>query len=62
MFRYRDASDHPRFTSGAPLLNAAGEVVGINVGKGEIRGHTVGHANHVASLRRHLREAVQVPR
>ncbi len=55
IFRYseRDLSG-PLYTSGAPLLNAAGEVVGVNVGGGRLDGARVGHANHVVSVRRHL--------
>lgn len=55
IFRYfaRDLSG-PLYTSGAPLLNAKGEVVGVNVGGGRWDGARVGHANHVASVRRHL--------
>ncbi len=37
-------------TSGAPVLNEAGEVVGINLGGGESQGHQFGFANPVQSL------------
>jgi Trypsin-like peptidase domain len=55
IFRYLDATAAmPRFTSGAPLVNRAGEVVAINVGFGTLDGRRFGHGNHVASIRRHL--------
>jgi len=55
IFRYvHDGRDIPRFASGAPLLDRAGEVVGINVGLGRFDGRTFGHANHVESIRHHL--------
>jgi hypothetical protein len=55
IFRYVDGGKAiPRFTSGAPLLNGAGEVVGINVGFGTLDGQRFGHASHVTSIRRHL--------
>ena len=44
----------PGYTSGAPLLNARGQVVGINVGGGSFKGQRFGHANHVLNIRRHL--------
>jgi hypothetical protein len=54
IFRYAPATTMPPFTSGAPLINRAGEVVGINVGGGALDGHRLGHGNPVASVRRHL--------
>ncbi len=54
VFRYATPTTVPPFTSGAPILNRAGEVVGINVGGGVLDGHRLGHGNHVASIRRHL--------
>ena len=42
-------------TSGAPVLNAAGEVVGLNLGGGKMPdGKFVGSANPVTALRAHL--------
>ena len=58
VFRYRDPAANPLYSSGAPWLNAAGEVVGINVGGGRLEGQRVGHANHVTSIRRHLATAL----
>jgi hypothetical protein len=50
----RERRKGPAFTSGAPLLNRAGEVVGINIGCGKLDGQQLGHGNHVTSMRRHL--------
>jgi hypothetical protein len=57
VFRFVDAASLPRFTSGAPLLNSAGDVVGINTGCGFLEGHFFGHGNHIRSIRRHLHTA-----
>jgi len=57
VFRFSTPTGGPHYTSGAPLLNAAGEVVGINVGRGFLDGIRLGHANHVESIRAHLASA-----
>ncbi len=57
VFRFVAQPAMPPYTSGAPLLNRAGEVVGINIGAGILDGHRLGHGNHVASVRRHLATA-----
>jgi hypothetical protein len=54
VFRFATAMTSPTHTSGAPLLNRAGEVVGINVGGGILDGHKLGHGVHSASIRHHL--------
>jgi hypothetical protein len=54
VFRYAKPTILPLHTSGAPLLNRDGEVVGVNVGGGTIDGYQLGHAVHVVSLRRHF--------
>ena len=43
-----------RYSSGAPLLNFRGEVVGINIGGGTLGNYHLGHGNHITSIRRHL--------
>jgi Trypsin-like peptidase domain/Zinc finger, ZZ type len=54
VFRFAKPVTFPPHTSGAPLLNRAGEVVAINVGGGTLDEHKLGHGAHVASVRRHL--------
>ena len=54
VFRYALATTETTHSSGAPLLNSGGEVVGICVGGGFLNGQRLGHANHVTSIRRHL--------
>ncbi len=54
VFRYAARTAPPRYSSGAPLVNRAGEVVGINVGGGALDGDHLGHANHATSIRGHL--------
>lgn len=53
VFRFSARPD-VRYSSGAPLLNAKGEVVGINVGGGKFADYHLGHGNHVTSIRHHL--------
>lgn len=55
IFRYLDSSRGIPFTSGSPVLNSSGEVVGINIGEGRFKGRSFGHAHQVDSIRRHLR-------
>jgi hypothetical protein len=54
VFRFATQTKIPPYTSGAPLLNRVGEVVGINIGGGMLDGHRIGHGSHVASVRHHL--------
>jgi hypothetical protein len=54
IFRFAAGATMPPHTSGAPLLNRAGDVVGINVGCGMLEGNLLGHGAHVSSVRRHL--------
>ncbi len=54
IFRFAKEAPMPAYTSGAPLLNRVGEVVGLNIGGGMLDGYRIGHASHVASIRRHL--------
>ena len=57
VFRYSTSKPLPQYTSGAPLINREGNVVGINVGGGFFEGQYLGHGNHVTSIRRHLNMA-----
>ena len=54
VFRFAKAVTLPPYTSGAPLLNHSGEVIGVNVGGGTLDGYSLGHAAHAVSLRRHF--------
>jgi hypothetical protein len=54
IFRFAKGVPMPAYTSGAPLLNRLGEVVGLNIGGGMLDGHRIGHASHVASMRHYL--------
>ena len=58
IYKFESPEEGPRYTSGSPLLNGAGEVVALNVGGGRFRGARLGHANHVANIRRHLSQAI----
>ncbi len=53
-FRYEEIATGPRYSSGAPLLNREGQVVGVNVGGGRFRGSKFGHGCHLANIRRLL--------
>jgi hypothetical protein len=59
VFRYRDPGEKPKYSSGAPMINQEGQVVGVIVGGGEFRGEKLGHANHVGNIRRHITNAVK---
>ncbi|HMF76673.1 MAG TPA: trypsin-like peptidase domain-containing protein [Bryobacteraceae bacterium] len=53
IFRF-SAPPVSRYSSGAPLLNNKGEVVGTNAGGGVLENQHLGHGSHVISMRRHL--------
>lgn len=46
-------------TSGAPVLNASGEVVAINIGGNNRSEKLVGYGNPVSSIRNHLQKALK---
>lgn len=58
VFKYENPGEKPKYTSGAPMVNKDGEVVGIIVGGGEFKEQSLGHANHVGNIRKHLSESV----
>lgn len=58
VFKYEIPEEKELYTSGAPVLDKDGEVVGISIGGGKINGQKLGHANHVENIRLHLREAI----
>lgn len=60
IFRMEDSEVESRFTSGAPIINQHGEVVGINIGAGYFAGSEFGHANPVSSIRQHLHSAKEL--
>ncbi len=61
IFRYDEAKAMPPHSSGAPILDRHGHVVGINTGLGKFEGHEFGHANPLSSIRAHLTEALRTP-
>ncbi len=61
IFRYDDAEEMPKYTSGSALLDKHGSVVGINIGLGKLDGREFGHANPLASIRAHLEGALSAP-
>ena len=52
VFRFTSREEPPRNTSGAPLIDESGKVIGVNVGCGYFSGHHFGHAVHSASIQR----------
>ena len=57
IYKYEGSRPLPPYTSGAPVLNREGAVVGINVGGGTLDGALFGHGNHVENIRAHLAAA-----
>lgn len=58
IFRYAPGVPVLHGSSGAPILNRLGEIVGINVGGGAREGRRYGHACHAVSIRRILARPV----
>jgi S1-C subfamily serine protease len=59
IFKFENAAISLRATSGAPVLNAAGEVVAINLGAGRKDGQMIGIANPVDRFRKFLEAAAK---
>jgi hypothetical protein len=57
IFRYEESKEMPKHSSGAPILNREGAVIGINTGLGRLGRYDIGHANPLSSIRTHLTEA-----
>jgi hypothetical protein len=58
VFRYEEEKEMPKYTSGAPILDRHGNVVGINTGIGRFTGREFGHANPLSSILAHLDEGL----
>jgi hypothetical protein len=59
VYRFENPSVSIQATSGAPVLNAAGEVVAVNTGGFELDGDTYGFANPVERFRKFLESAAR---
>lgn len=57
-FEYEEEDIELTATSGAPILNASGEVVGLNVGGGNQNGKTIGVANPCTSIEKMIKKAL----
>lgn len=60
-YKYENAQIELRATSGAPVLNAQGEVVAINLGGGEMNGDLIGVGNPVSRFRPYVVNAAVNP-
>ena len=60
VYEFKDRSLNLAATSGAPILNAAGEVVAINVASDAIPGRLFGVGNPVERFRPHLIESAKL--
>ncbi len=60
-FQYDNPAIELRATSGAPVLNANGQVVAINLGGGQMNGNVIGVGNPVSRFRPHLVQAAANP-
>jgi hypothetical protein len=57
VFRFDEVKSAPMHTSGAPILDQSGKVVGINTGRGRFEGREFGHGVPLSSIRAHLATA-----
>jgi len=57
-FEYEEKDIILMATSGAPIVNASGEVVGLNIGGGEQEGKTIGVANPCTSMLKMIKKAL----
>ncbi|MCP4218718.1 MAG: hypothetical protein GY765_29070 [bacterium] len=57
IFKFEVPKQQPQYSSGSPVLDKKGHVVGITVGGGKVKGLSVGHCNHVINIRKHLTSA-----
>lgn len=58
VFKYEKPGEKLKYSSGAPMVNKNGEAVGIIVGGGEFKKQSLGHANHVGNILKHLSESL----
>jgi hypothetical protein len=58
IFRYEEAKEIPKHSSGSAILDKDGAIVGINTGLGRFGEHEFGHANPLSSIRAHLEGAL----
>ncbi|HEX9060540.1 MAG TPA: serine protease [Clostridia bacterium] len=58
-FEYEEKDIVLQATSGAPIINSAGEVVGLNIGGGEQKGKKVGIANPCTSMTKMIKKALE---
>jgi hypothetical protein len=58
IYRFAEGSRRVRHSSGAPLLDRQGAVVGINIGEGYFDGRHYGHGVHAANMWRHFASAM----
>lgn len=56
VFRYQD-KEIPKYSSGTAIINKNNEVAGIVVGGGKLNNQSLGHANHVENIEKHLKDA-----
>ena len=58
IFEYEEEDIILNATSGAPILNASGEVVGLNIGGGKQYSKTIGVANPCTSIEKMIKKAL----